>query len=463
MSAQTVVDISSDEEDDAVKRSTKTRSTGTQPTDSTTTFAKSSPKISLTADKPSVSPPVTTNRTEDIRNIQPRGQSTEATPPQSKQEAPKDRALSGLQTTISTSTPTLPIPPTADDPPKPTPLDINQFRHLVSAGSVPVKDSPLIMSIQSATPASNNNNHNNQNNNKRKATAPLEEHPSRRPRPSLLPPTPYTGTSAHPVPPKKPNSLLWSVPAYKPPPSISPNHSNSQTTTKPPPTTNQPPPPPAKQPSIPNIHAPLATIPTPQPTISSLPQTPTPKSPRPRARESKWTGAQLANLASALEAAFFPTVDAFAARNGKTAKQVRDAYSFLVNKRVFEFCDEGGGDGGVGVGRDGLGGGGEKGKGSGSGRRKVARRFEREMREDRKATEKIMKRVHGREASEGHWACDGMGRTGRGMGKEGAKEKGEEGKEEGKDEGKNKGKGKGRVRGRGNGKGGETTGTEGGS
>ncbi len=57
-------------------------------------------------------------------------------------------------------------------------------------------------------------------------------------------------------------------------------------------------------------------------------------------------------------------MEAFAGANGKTARQVGEAYSFLVNRRILEFSD------------DGVQGG--KGKGKG-----VARRFEREMGEDR--------------------------------------------------------------------------------
>ncbi len=59
-------------------------------------------------------------------------------------------------------------------------------------------------------------------------------------------------------------------------------------------------------------------------------------------------------------------MEAFAGANGKTARQVGEAYSFLVNRRILEFSDEG------------LGGKGGRGKGKG-----VARRFEREMGEDR--------------------------------------------------------------------------------
>ena len=120
-----------------------------------------------------------------------------------------------------------------------------------------------------------------------------------------------------------------------------------------------------ERPSIPNIHIPaVASSSTPKTTTTTA-------APKPRQRESKWTGAQLANLASALEAAFFHTAaaDAFAGENGKTAKQVRETFSFLVNKRIFEFSDEAVE--------------GNEGRGRGRGKGKVARRFEREMRADR--------------------------------------------------------------------------------
>ena len=59
-----------------------------------------------------------------------------------------------------------------------------------------------------------------------------------------------------------------------------------------------------------------------------------------------------------------------------------DAYSFLVNRRIFEFSDEGGGEGeGEGKGENGNGNGTRRGRGRGRG--KVARRFEREMGWDR--------------------------------------------------------------------------------
>lgn len=61
-------------------------------------------------------------------------------------------------------------------------------------------------------------------------------------------------------------------------------------------------------------------------------------------------------------------MDAFAKANKKTVGQVRETYSFLVNRRIFEFSDEG-----LGA-REG---------GGGKGRGKVARRFEREMRGER--------------------------------------------------------------------------------
>ncbi|KAF6239769.1 hypothetical protein HO173_002315 [Letharia columbiana] len=67
MPVQIVVDISSDEEDNAAKSSTKTRSTGEQPTDSTRTFAKSPSRTSLTADKPTLSPPETAGCSESLR------------------------------------------------------------------------------------------------------------------------------------------------------------------------------------------------------------------------------------------------------------------------------------------------------------------------------------------------------------------------------------------------------------
>ena len=61
-------------------------------------------------------------------------------------------------------------------------------------------------------------------------------------------------------------------------------------------------------------------------------------------------------------------MDAFAKANKKTVGQVRETYSFLVNRRIFEFSDEG-----FGAGEG----------GGGKGRGKVARRFEREMRGER--------------------------------------------------------------------------------
>ncbi len=66
-------------------------------------------------------------------------------------------------------------------------------------------------------------------------------------------------------------------------------------------------------------------------------------------------------------------MEAFAVENKKTPKQVREAFSFVVGRRIFGFCDE--------EGEGGKGGGG--GNGRARGRGKVARRFEREMREDR--------------------------------------------------------------------------------
>ncbi|KAL9067923.1 MAG: hypothetical protein Q9161_006542 [Pseudevernia consocians] len=411
MSPQIVVDISSDEEDNDPKSSAKTRSIGKQPTDSTRTAVQSPSRTSPTAQRPTVSAKATAGCSESHANIRPRRQSTEATATQTEQEATKDRALSAPQRAASTSVfPTTPTFTPEQEPPKPTPLDINDFRHLVSAGSIPVRDAPLIMSIQPVTPASH----------KRKATEALENHHlSRRPRPSPLPPTPYTGTSEHPVPLKSNNSLLWSVPAYEPPPPPSsaadPNHShqnqnqsNVTVTTINPPASSS-----LKQPSIPNIHAPLAAPsispkPTPPTTTTttattSHPQTPTttpaPKPKTPRQRESKWTGAQLAHLASAIEAAFFPTVDAFAADHKKTGKQVRETFSFLVHRRIFEYSDEAADEGG---------------KGKGKGKGKVARRFERELRADRKTAEKTMKQVHRQEATEGHWASEGMPKKGAG-------------------------------------------------
>ena len=65
-------------------------------------------------------------------------------------------------------------------------------------------------------------------------------------------------------------------------------------------------------------------------------------------------------------------MDAFAKENQKTVGQVRETYSFLVNRRIFEFSDEGLGAREKGGGRIG-----------GKGRGKVARRFEREMRGER--------------------------------------------------------------------------------
>ena len=49
---------------------------------------------------------------------------------------------------------------------------------------------------------------------------------------------------------------------------------------------------------------------------------------------------------------------------------MRDTFSFLVGRRIFEYSDEAGGEGGRNGGR-------------GRGRGKVARRFEREMRDHR--------------------------------------------------------------------------------
>ncbi len=62
-------------------------------------------------------------------------------------------------------------------------------------------------------------------------------------------------------------------------------------------------------------------------------------------------------------------MEAFAVENKKTPKQVREAFSFVVGRRIFGFCDDEGEGGG--------------GNGRARGRGKVARRFEREMREDR--------------------------------------------------------------------------------
>lgn len=73
------------------------------------------------------------------------------------------------------------------------------------------------------------------------------------------------------------------------------------------------------------------------------------------------------------------------------------------------------GDGGEG---EGEGGGKRAEKGRGRGRGKVARRLEREMRANRLQSAKMMKRVHRKEARQGHWACEGMG-GGEGKGKGG--------------------------------------------
>lgn len=63
-------------------------------------------------------------------------------------------------------------------------------------------------------------------------------------------------------------------------------------------------------------------------------------------------------------------MDAFAAENGKTPRQVKEAFSFLACKRIWDYVDDG-------AGNEGKNGGGRGGK------MKVARRLEREMRADR--------------------------------------------------------------------------------
>ena len=279
MSAQIVVDISSGEEDNAAGSSKRTRSTGTQLNGSTRTSAKSPSRRSPTADKPTLSTAGTTACSENRADAQPSyHQSKDLTPTQPEQQAPKDQTLPAAQnTTTAKSSSTSPLPPLTDDAPKPTPLDINAFRHLVCAGAIPTKDAPLITSIQPAKPPGT----------KRKATDSLEHNLSGRLRLSPLPPTPYTGTSEHPVPPKSTNSLLWSVPAYKAPPPLPPPPAPASTpvitpTTTTTTTTGNPPPQVLKQPSIPNIHAPFAhLLPTTSQTPKSIPPAQTSKSPPP--------------------------------------------------------------------------------------------------------------------------------------------------------------------------------------
>ncbi|KAM0804252.1 hypothetical protein BDR22DRAFT_886025 [Usnea florida] len=297
MSANNVVDISSDEEDNATKNSTKAKSSGKQPMVFTRAAIKSPSRTIPTTNTPTASAPASVNCPVGLTDPETRSQSADSPPSQAQQEAPQDRTLSSPRSTAILSTPaTTPLPPQIDDePPKPTPLDINEFRHLVSAGSIPAKDSPLIMSIQPASTATN----------KRKAAdVPENDHPTIRPRPTPMPPSPYTGTSEHPMPPNKTNTLLWSIPAYKPP----------QSPTKTPSTPTPPP--------IPNIHAPSPVLPSPPPLAPNPPT-------NPRPRTTKWTHAHLANLASALETAFLPAAPAFARANAKTERQVWDAYSFL--------------------------------------------------------------------------------------------------------------------------------------
>ncbi|KAL9134678.1 MAG: hypothetical protein Q9175_004131, partial [Cornicularia normoerica] len=137
MSAKTVVDISSDEEENAAKSITRTKSTGKQPSGSTSLAIKTPFRALPTADTPDFTAPATAHRPGGPTNLEPRSQSADTSPSQAKQEAPKDRAPSAPQSATIIKTPsTSPLPPTVDDdPPKPTPLDINEFRHLVSAGS----------------------------------------------------------------------------------------------------------------------------------------------------------------------------------------------------------------------------------------------------------------------------------------------------------------------------------------
>ncbi|KAL6718760.1 hypothetical protein ACLMJK_002994 [Lecanora helva] len=171
-------------------------------------------------------------------------------------------------------------------------------------------------------------------------------------------PTPsHTTSQSTPVTPQpttSQKSILWTTPIYKGP----------DANTKYLPLPHPPSPPPSS--SWPN---PPTTTPTSHPSTSSTTHPPPtiPNAPK----KTHWTCHQLRRFAQDLQNNF--DVAAFGTQHGKTRAQVLDAFEFLVFKPFFAYADEG---------------------------RGVARRFEREMREDRREGERVL-RVVNREEGRG--------------------------------------------------------------
>ena len=353
MSATDVIEISSDEEDSATKCIRSPKAAKNYHPKPAQTPGKASPTTLPSAETPNDINKKVVDEAKKLDNPQARRQSAAVNPSANEQIAATDRAQSAPDLGASRCTvPATEAHITDQELVKPTPLDIDDFRHIVHTGDtlpeLALRPEVRLLGISTTVPAPPRIPTPTGQQLPAGPTYPAATSSSAVAAPQLAKSTPAPHgapnlkrmatdpqrTRQPPVPPGprgpspvRANSILWSTPPYKPP-----NPTTTTTTTINNKNKNNPPTPsPIPPPTLPRTGRPLPSSTCSSPSSSFPPRRP---------RSTKWTGTQLASLASCLESSFdFP---AFASTHKKTPRQVRDAFEFLCKKRICEYSHEGG-------------------------------------------------------------------------------------------------------------------------
>ncbi|KAL2043801.1 hypothetical protein N7G274_003321 [Stereocaulon virgatum] len=410
-----VIDISSDEEENAVKKAQNSPKDGHKFLQNYPSRPQPSRQVNILANRERPNSRRRAGRPQSMNDLQP----------QINKKLVQKRALSepGLSATAAPSTAETPFSSLhntnryqssrSNNPEKASINTRQSAPPTQTPSSQPPNTGTLRLSEQPSTSPPNR---------KRKPTNVTSDLARKRAKPSPAPPTPHRLPERTSVPVIS-SIDLWSIPQYQEPitirddahevPPAIPN-TTANDAAKTPVSTAQA-----------ASHRALGTVSSSSATSAkSNPCTPS----SPRSRRTMWTCAQLANFATAIDTSL--DIDSFAAANNKTPQQVKETLGFLVMKPIFEYAEEG---------------------------QKIARKFHKEMREHQKEIGKVMRKVHRREKREGCWSAEGMpakeGKMEGAKRKDGEKEKGgrsdggdgdrEDGCGGKKDGGKGKRKGKG--------------------
>ena len=361
MAPVNVIEISSDEEDNTMKKAGNSSQVGGISIQNRIDKSKSSNLSTLSNDGQSLN----ARGTPDGRH------STCSLTTQVNYETPQKRALSEPGT--STTAAVYPVHNPASSlhnlrENRPSGACDYGTISTIASNPEPTVLPPKVVAIRSPTQQQSNPHH------KRKPTTQAESAVRKRARPDPGRMVSIRPTQQSSSAPAMCNVNLWSIPQYQEPNAIHANTPSDSSAARN--ATDDD----TRKKSISRTKTAFSKTPsaTHSPSLNSdeiSSSTPSP----PRPRRTMWTCAQLANFATALDIAF--DVEAFAVANYKTPQQVKETLGFLVMKPIFEYAEEG---------------------------QKIARKFHREMKQHRVEVEKLMKKVHRRERKAGHWAAEGM-------------------------------------------------------